>query len=221
MAKEEIYEYQLKIPKERIAVLIGKDGEIKNRIEENTKTKIDVDSKEGEVTVSGSDGLDLLTAREIIHAIARGFNPKTAMLLLKSDYGLEILSINDYAKTSNDALRLKGRVIGKEGKARRVIEAITECHISVYGKTVALVGESEKLAVARKAVDSLLKGSPHARVYRWLERQKRQMDSMMGYRPVERALEEIDSADEKEEIEEKEKTKETDKIDTDKIDDDS
>ena len=85
MAEEETYEYQLKIPKERIAVLIGKDGEIKNRLEESTKTRINVDSKEGEVTVSGADALNLLTAREMIHAIARGFNPETALLLLKSD----------------------------------------------------------------------------------------------------------------------------------------
>lgn len=172
---EERYEYILKIPKERIAVLIGKEGEVKKSLEENTSTEINIDSKEGEVTVSGSDALKLLTAREIIKAVARGFNPERAMLLLKQDYGLEILPINNYAKTSNDAIRLKGRVIGTQGKARRIIESMTECYISVYGKTLSIIGESEKLAIARKALDSLLKGSPHSRVYRWLERQRRHM----------------------------------------------
>ena len=33
------YRYELKIPKERVAVLIGKDGSIKKEIEKNTKTK--------------------------------------------------------------------------------------------------------------------------------------------------------------------------------------
>ena len=37
MAEE--YGYGLKIPKERIAVLIGTDGETKKQIEESTKTK--------------------------------------------------------------------------------------------------------------------------------------------------------------------------------------
>lgn len=171
----ENYEYQLKIPKERLGVLIGTDGEIKKKIEEETHTEIRVDSREGEVSVSGTDALTLLTAREIIKAIARGFNPDIAMLLLKHDYGLEILSIKDYAKTSNDEIRLKGRVIGKEGKSRRIIETITECYISVYGKTLSIIGESENLAVARKAVDSLLKGSPHSRVFRWLEMQRKQL----------------------------------------------
>jgi ribosomal RNA assembly protein len=175
MEDEQRFEYQLKVPKERVAVLIGKDGDVKKYIEEETGTHIDVDSKEGEVTVSGNDGLDLMTAREIIRAIARGFNPDLAKLLLKPDYALEVLKISDYAKTQNDAMRLKGRVIGREGKSRRFIEDITECHISVYGKTLAILGETEKLAVARKAVDSLLRGSQHSRVFQWLERQRRQM----------------------------------------------
>ena len=33
------YSYELKIPKDRVAVLIGKDGEVKKSIEEDTKSK--------------------------------------------------------------------------------------------------------------------------------------------------------------------------------------
>ena len=200
MAEEEImdnetYEYALKIPKERIAVLIGKDGETKAIIEENTGVDIDVDSKEGEVTVSGTDALDLLTVREIVRAIGRGFNPDIALLLLKSDYALELVSIRDFAKTSNDALRLKGRVIGKEGKARTIIEQLTECYISVYGKTIAIIGETERLSIARKAVEQLLKGSQHARIFTWLERQRRrfkQDDFLKSFEPEYDETDEID-----------------------------
>jgi len=175
MEETERYEYHLKIPKERIAVLIGKEGEVKKSIEEETKTELDIDSKEGEVAVSGTDGLDMLTAREIIRAISRGFNPDIAKLLLKPDYGLEIISTTDYAKTANDAIRLKGRVIGREGKSRKLIENHTECYISVYGKTLSIIGEIEKLAIARKAIELLLRGSQHSKVFQWLERQRRQM----------------------------------------------
>ena len=59
------YNYELKMPKERIAVLIGKAGETKKSIENATKTKINVDSVEGEVTIRGDDALGLYTAREI------------------------------------------------------------------------------------------------------------------------------------------------------------
>ena len=102
--------YELKIPKDRIAVLIGKGGSVKKQIEEETKTKLDIDSREGDVTLSGEDGLSLFTAREIVKAIGRGFNPDVALLLLKPDYSFELIIIEPRSK--NDLSRIKGRIIG-------------------------------------------------------------------------------------------------------------
>jgi ribosomal RNA assembly protein len=169
------YNYELKLPKGRVAVLIGKKGEIKKRIEEETKTKIKIDSKEGDVFIKGDDALSLFAAREIITAVGRGFNPEIAELLLKTDYGLEIIDITYFTgKSKSNILRLKGRVIGKEGKSRRTIEELTECYISVYGKTIGIIGKPENLANAKRAVESLLQGSPHSNVYRWLEKRRRE-----------------------------------------------
>ncbi|MBD3309862.1 RNA-processing protein [Candidatus Woesearchaeota archaeon] len=172
---QEEYSYELKIPKERVAVLIGTDGKIKKQIEEETKTNIKVDSREGEVYVSGSDALSLLAAREIIRAIGRGFNPEVAQLLVKPDYGFEIIALPDYAKTQNDMVRLKGRVIGREGKSRKIIEELTQTDICVYGKTIGIIGQAERVGMARQAVITLLEGGTHASVYKWLEKQQREM----------------------------------------------
>ncbi len=167
------FAYQVKVPKERIAVLIGKNGETKKMLCDATKTKLDIDSNEGEVNVSGDDALSLYSTREIIKAIARGFNPETAMLLLKQDYAFDIINLPDF-ENPNQFLRIKGRVIGKDGKSRRLIEEFTETYISVYGKTVAFIGQVDTLHLARKAVEMLIKGSPHSNVYQWLERRKRE-----------------------------------------------
>ncbi len=167
--------YELKIPKERVAVLIGKGGKIKKEIESTTKTKIKVDSKEGDIFISGEDGIGLYNAREVIRAIGRGFNPDIALLLLKPDYAFEIVNIADYSKSKESMVRLKGRVIGREGKSRRLIEELTESYVSVYGKTICVVGTAESATAARHAVESLLKGSTHANVYRWLEKKRRDL----------------------------------------------
>ncbi|MEM4264133.1 MAG: KH domain-containing protein [Candidatus Woesearchaeota archaeon] len=169
------FSYELKIPKERVAVLIGTKGETKKQIETATKTRLQIDSKEGDVEISGEDALNLYSAREIVRAIGRGFNPANAMLLLKGDYGFDIISIKDYAKTKNDEERLKGRVIGEEGKARRIIEELSECHISVYGKTISIIGQFENLTIARRAIELLLAGSSHAHVYRLLEKARKEL----------------------------------------------
>ncbi len=171
----EEFAYALRIPKERVAVLIGKNGDVKKRLEQSTGTSLKIDSEEGEVVISGKDALQLYTTREIVLAVGRGFNPEIAQLLLKQDYGIEIINIQDYAKTQNDLIRLRGRVIGEDGKSRRTVEELTETSISVFGKTVGIIGELEFIPLARKAIESLLTGSPHSTVYHWLERKRKEL----------------------------------------------
>ena len=169
------YSYEMKIPASRVAVLIGTGGSTKKRIEEETKTRIAVDSKEGDVFLAGEDGLGLYTAREVITAIGRGFNPEIALQLLKTDYTFEQLSLNDLAKTKNHLLRIKGRVIGREGKARELIEELTGCSISVFGKTISIIGKVDAAVICRKAIEKLIAGSQHSTVYRLLERQRHEI----------------------------------------------
>ena len=164
----EEFSYTLRIPKERIAVLIGTGGEVKKQIESEMKVALHIDSKEGTVTLSGKDAINLYTTREMVLAIGRGFNPDVAKLLVKQDYGIEIISLQDYAKTDNDLIRLRGRIIGEDGKSRKTIESLTNTNICVYGKTIAIIGELETIPLARRALGALLAGSTHSAVYHML-----------------------------------------------------
>jgi len=169
------YNYEIKIPKERIAVLIGKQGETKKLIEQETKTKLNIDSQEGDVTVSGEDALTLYSTRDIITAIGRGFNPKIALNLIKVDYSFDLINLGDIARSKSDLLRLKGRVIGQEGKSRKIIEEMTDCEICIYGKTAGIIGPADKSPIARRAIEMLLGGSMHSSVYKYLEKQRRDL----------------------------------------------
>jgi ribosomal RNA assembly protein len=167
-------QYELKIPKERVAVLIGKDGETKKEIEKSTKTSLQIDSKEGDIFIKGRDGLDIYTAKEIVTAIGRGFNPEIALFLLKVDYSFELINLADsVGKTKESQLRIKGRIIGREGKTRQIIEELTETSLSIYGKTVAIIGTTEAVLAAHKAINMIIEGSNHSSVYKWLEKQRR------------------------------------------------
>ncbi|MBN2457754.1 RNA-processing protein [Candidatus Woesearchaeota archaeon] len=167
--------YELKIPYDRVAVLIGLRGKVKKEIEAATKTKLSIDSKEGDIFIKGADAIQLFTAKEVIKAIGRGFNPEIALQLLKQDVCFELILMDDFMKNKNQHARLKGRVIGKEGSSRRNIEELTETYICVYGKTIGIIGSPERVSVARRAVESLLSGSPHSTVYKWLEKQRREL----------------------------------------------
>lgn len=165
------FSYDLKVPKDRVAVLIGPKGQTKKELEAQTKTRIIVDSKEGDVKLQGKDSLALFALRGVVKAIGRGFNPEFAQLLLKQDHVLEVVDISEYGgKEKNHLVRLRGRVIGADGKARTTIERVTETFIVVYGKTIGIIGTTERAMLARRAMEALLEGSTHASVYKWLEK---------------------------------------------------
>jgi ribosomal RNA assembly protein len=156
----------VRIPEERIKELL----ELKNKVEEELAVKLLV--KGNDVSVSG-ESVNLLKARDVVVAVGRGFDCETAMLLLGDDYCLDVIDVKDYAKTQKAIIRLKGRVIGDDGRAKRFIEKNTGCFISVYGKTVAIIGKNDDIVRARRAVIMLLEGAKHATAYRFLEEYRR------------------------------------------------
>jgi len=169
--------FYLKIPQERVAVLIGQKGRVRASIERQTGVRLRIDSRDGGVEIDDTDAKDpflALRARDIVRAIGRGFSPKTAFSLLQEDYYMEILDIRDYAgKRKNHVRRLRARVIGSNGKTRKSIEENANVSLSVYGNTVSIIGPLLELTVAKNAVDMLLSGSEHSTVYRYLERKRK------------------------------------------------
>ncbi len=169
----------VKVPKERVGALIGQGGETKRYLEERTGLRIDVDAEEGEVSfdeMKAEDPLLPLKVIDIVRAIGRGFAPQKAFRRLEDDEYLEIMNIDNYVgKGSNQLARMRARVIGSGGKTRRIIEDLVGVHVSVYGDTVSIIGNSVQMPVARTAVDMLLSGSEHATVYRYLERKRAEL----------------------------------------------
>ncbi len=166
----------VKIPQDRIGVLIGHKGIIKEDIEKKSESKIIVDSNEGEVHIEGIEGGDPIKAlrvAEVIKAIGRGFSPENAFTLLDDDFLLfEVISLSHLSPKT--LKRVKGRVIGKNGRTRRAIENIAGIKISVYGKTISLIGYSHSIRTAHEAMEMLINGTPHSTVYSLLERKRRE-----------------------------------------------
>jgi len=184
----------IRIPGDRVGVLIGADGKTRRRIESAFGVKITVESESGGVEVKvnqdQSDVSVMFTVKNIVKAIGRGFSPKKAMTLQDEDNDIMVIELEDYVGTSKNAQnRVRGRIIGKEGKSRELLEELTECLVSVYGGTVTLIGPYEMLQVAKEAVEMLLNGSFHKTVWNHLYAYRRKMRKEKGelwYEPVRR-----------------------------------
>jgi ribosomal RNA assembly protein len=172
------FEKLIRIPEDRVGVLIGKSGNTKLKIEKTCSVKLDIDSENGEVQVSGKvtdEKFHIFKALEIVTAIGRGFSPEKAMRLLKGENTLHVINLREFGGKSSEQLeRFRGRIIGDGGKARINMENLSSANITVYGKTVSIIGEPTQLKLAIDAIESLLSGSMHGHVYRKIESARRQ-----------------------------------------------
>ncbi len=167
----------IRVPKDRIGAVIGKRGRTRRKIEKIGGVKVTVDSKTGEVTVeSKPDTLqeNFFNAVQVVRAIGRGFDEKSALLLFTDDTYLEIIDLKDVLRGNRNAIRRqKARLIGTGGSARKRLEELTGTRIRIYGDTVSIIGDYSGIRMAERAIFELLEGSPHTVVFRRLELERR------------------------------------------------
>ena len=165
------------IPLERVGVVIGREGVTKTKIEEAFNSRLLIQSETGLIDiiprVDSPDPTTILRARDVVLAIGRGFSPERALKLEDDDVVLDVIDLRELlGKNEREIARLKGRVIGREGKIRRLIEEMTSAKISVYGHTISMLGDYETVTAAREAIELLLKGKQHSTVYKLLRKIK-------------------------------------------------
>ena len=178
-----------RIPEDRVGVLIGPGGRTKRSIAVATATEIAIDADEGEVRLVSpdTDPMGAVKARDIVLAIGRGFSPQRAMRLLKENTFFGVLDIKLTTGHRDKAAmrRIRSRVIGTHGRARSRIEELSGCSVSVYGSTVALIGEEEQLERGTRAIEMLLRGSEHSTVFHLLARLRKEAAAAEAESPIE------------------------------------
>jgi ribosomal RNA assembly protein len=175
--KDEQFRLILHIPQERIPVIIGNKGKTKFKICKMCNVEIAVESKTGQITIGSTtknfDENGALKARDIINAISNGFSPERAFRILSDESLIQVLDLRNFTTSSNSINRIKGRIIGEKGKARKNIEELTNTFISIYGHTVSLIGNYEETKLALDAIMLLINGRSHKTVYDMLYQAKR------------------------------------------------
>ena len=153
------------VPHERVKII--KDGKIISKIKKSLNVKLSFE--ENCISIEG-EGLELFQAKTIVKAIGRGFSPENAFRLLNEDENLETIELNQF--NDNRIKIIKSRLIGTNGKAWRMIESFSGCSLSIYGKTVSFIGNYERSNIAREAIQMIIRGSKHSKVYGFLYKTK-------------------------------------------------
>jgi ribosomal RNA assembly protein len=168
-----------------VGVLIGPEGKTKKSIEEKLSVELQIDSETGGVTLvlaeNAEDPSLLFRMKDVVTAIGRGFSPEHAFRLIRDEEAmLDIIDLRlIFGKSESDIRRVKGRIIGMNGKTRMIIEELTDTNVAVYGHTIGIIGNIEQAQAAREAIQMLINGSLHSVVYRFLHRKRRELKKKM------------------------------------------
>ena len=154
------------ITEERMKIL-RKEKKLVKKLEDLTDVKIRLTEN---VEIECEDPIKLMCIKSVVKAFGRGFDFEDALYLLDDKYELCIIDAKDFAGKSTKRLEeLRGRVIGTKGKSKTIIEKLADVKISIYGKTISIIGEWDSVQSARQAVCMLLEGRKHDGVYKFLE----------------------------------------------------
>ncbi len=163
-------EDMVRIPHNRIGILIGPKGATKKELEKTFSVSMTID-EEGSVIISGEDGLSLWIASKAIKGIARGFNLESVKELAKEDYDLIVINLETIVgKKSKNIERYKARLIGQGGKTKKYVESITDTNICIFGKTVSIIGRNQDIHNAKEAIGIILDGAEIKTLYAFLHK---------------------------------------------------
>ena len=167
----------VKIPQDRIGVLIGEGGATMREIEERAEVRLDIDSETGAVGVETvGDPVRGLKGPDIVQAIGRGFAPDEAFRLLDDEMMMfDLVDIAAAPRNKNDLTRQKGRLIGENGRTRQLMEELSGAAVVIYGTTLGAIGTPKQVEVVRGATEMILDGAPHGAVYSFLERKHNEL----------------------------------------------
>jgi len=175
---ERLMEPIARIPKDRIAVIIGKGGSTRKMIEEACGGKLDIDSQSGEISVDWSDSevdpIVKMKTPDVILAIGRGLSPARAIQLLEDEIHLQMYDIREWVgRQPNQIRRMRSRLIGRNGLIRSRIEELSGTEIAIYGSSVIIIGDGMGLEIANPAIESILRGAEHGSVLNGLEKDRK------------------------------------------------
>lgn len=162
----------VKVPDDRVGVLIGEGGETMRRIESRAEVRLDIDSQTGAVGIETvGDPVTGMVAPDIVRAIGRGFTPDAALSLLDHDLRrFDLIDLAAETRNENDLRRQKGRLIGEDGRTRELMEELSGAEVVIKGSTLGVIGQPEEVEAVRRATGMILDGAPHGAVYSFLER---------------------------------------------------
>ncbi len=139
--------------------------------------KLEFNPKDLTVEFESDDAFVELKAKDVLTALGiGGVNYREALRLFSEEYILKIVDLSDITNDrERDIHRIMARIIGTDGKTKLIIEQITEVSMTIKDDKIYVIGTLEGVHLASEAIESIVRGAEHRKVYRLLEAGRRKI----------------------------------------------
>ncbi len=152
---------------------IKKNPSLINELEKFAKIRLD-EANNLVVIERKDEKSDVLKARDFVLALDNCVEEDVALDVLRKDFMVYLIDLRNIFQDKEDIKRILGRIIGENGKIKTKIMEITECHITITDSKILLLGSYEDIEYARHAIQIIVDGSPHTRLFKYLEKVRRE-----------------------------------------------
>lgn len=129
------------------------------------------------IIIKGGSPIHEYIVSEILEAIASGFDLETALLLRDEEFIFKKINLKTYAHGSRLEV-VKGRIVGKEGRVKQVIQDLSECFICLADNNASIIGKAENAELASRALEAIIRGSKHANIFKLLEKSRARLKKL-------------------------------------------
>jgi ribosomal RNA assembly protein len=141
----------------------------KERLERELDIKL---SNRGKIVFVDSSPDKEFLALQVIDALTMGFSIEQAIELKKDGIILHKINIKHITRRT-DLDRIRGRVIGADGKTLKILRDLTSCEIALHDSWIGIIGQTEEIEDAIQAVTSIIQGSKQSNIYTMLEKRRK------------------------------------------------
>ena len=145
----------------------------KEKLEKKLNVKLKIYGKK--VSFEG-DSLNEFESSLVFEAISFGFSVRIALFLIDEENSFKVVHIKEH--TRRKLKDIVARLAGTEGKTKRTLADIADCHIVITDSEVGIIGQVEDVINTETAIINLIKGSKQGNMYRYLERMNRAKKEM-------------------------------------------
>lgn len=146
------------------------DNDIIEEITDEYDVEIECNDRTGNAEIKSENSMRAFDCKNVIKSYNLGFNIKDSMSLFSDNVEMRVINLKSLSRNSKRLRQNKGRLIGRDGRTKEIIEELTDTKISISDNKVGVIGNIIDVDFCIGIIHKIMDGVDRDIVYRDMEK---------------------------------------------------